>query len=217
MDREQAVAEILGAILLIGIIVGAFAIFTAIYVPTLKIYPPPSVKLSMACNTTVGAGDTEFPCTRGSFNCHPFNNRTCEEDCKWRDYSQNPDLSSDQHNREIVRCMEDCMSPICSDLRNCGVLYICHNGGDSLNISDIKIFVNGNAIARNFWGIKNQSVTPPAFVSPPPEGWLFRNGDSLSISDPGGGRPVNTVMIVYSPQSGQEIILALNQFGTDVT
>lgn len=215
MNQEQAVAEIIGAILLIGIIVGAFAIFTAIYLPTLKIYPSPSVKMSMACNTTLGADDTEFPCSRGSFSCHPFNNRTCEEDCKWRDYSENPDLNGEQHNREIVRCMEDCMNPICSDLGNCGVLYICHNGGDSLNISDMKIFVNGNAIVKNTWGIKNQFVNPPIFISPPPEGSLFRNGDSLRISNPSGSRPVNTVMVLYSLPSGQEINLALNQFGTD--
>lgn len=215
MCREEAIAESIGALLLIGVIVGAFAIFTAIYLPTIRIDPIPSVKLSMACNSTIGTDDTEFPCTRGSFNCHPFDNRTCEEDCKRRDYSENPDFSTEQQSREIGRCMENCMNPLCSDLRNCGVLYICHNGGESLKISDIRILVNGNPTLKTSWEIKQQSGSS-TFVSLN-EGTIFRIGDSLRIINPAGGLPVNTVMVLYSPSSGGEITLALNQFGTDVS
>ena len=214
MHGDEAVSEIIGAVMLIGIIVAAFGIFTAIYLPSLVPSPTPQVKLGMACNETAGPSDIEFPCTRGSFNCYAFNNKTCENDCNWRDYSANPDVTSEQQNREISRCMENCFSPICSDLRNCGVLYVCHYGGESLKISDMRIIVNGKSIHEDTWEIKQHQVSNN-FVSPP-DGAIFQNGDSLRILNPSSGQPVDTVIISYILPSGSEVTLAMNQFGTDI-
>lgn len=201
--------------MLIGVIVGAFAIFSAIYLPSVIPSDVPHARISMACNNvSESSNDIEYPCTRGSFNCHSFENTTCENDCRWRDFSGNPNLDSSDYQREISRCLENCMSPICSDLQNCKVLYICHNGGDPLDIDAMKILVNGNVIDQSNWEMKEQMAEPEEFDSV--TGKKFRNGDSLRIISPSGGKPVDTVMISYTLPSGSEITLALNQFGTDV-
>jgi len=215
MGGDTAASEIIGAIMLIGVIVGAFGIFSAIYLPSVVPSQVPHAKISMACNVSEGPDDIEYPCTRGSFNCHSFENTTCENDCRYRDFSDNPNLDSEDYEREISRCLENCMSPLCSDLQHCGVLYICHNGGDSLDIDSMKILVNGNEIARGYWNIKQQLVDELSFNSAV-SGKKFQNGDSLRIISPSGGKPVDTVMISYTLPSGSEVTLALNQFGTDV-
>jgi hypothetical protein len=215
MCKEEAISEIIGAILLIGVLVGSFGIFAAIYLPTLQPVQVPHVKLSMACNETIGADDVEFPCIRGSFQCHPFDNRTCEDNCIWKDYSENPEYKSEHHSQEVSRCMENCLGSICSDLVNCGALYVCHNGGDSLTLSGIRILVNGIPTEQTSWGVKQQ-MAGDIFISPPTDGILFRNGDSIRISNPSAGQPVDSVMILYSLPSGGEVTLAMNQFGTDV-
>jgi hypothetical protein len=215
MQGEDAVSEIIGAVLLIGIIVGAFGIFSALYLPGLKPEPIPQVKISMACDDTAGSSDIEYPCTRGSFHCYPLDNETCENDCLYRDYSVNPDISSEQYTKEYMRCMENCMNPICSDLEQCEVLYLCHNGGESLIISDMRIIVNGNDIGHTSWGYKQQLVSE-VYVTPPPDGAKLQNGDSLRILDPSGSNPVDNVMVTYTLPSGAEYTLAMNQWGTDI-
>jgi len=216
MNHDQGITEIIGAILLIGIIVGAFGVFAAIYIPSVKPTSMPHAKLSMACNETHSSDSTiEFPCVRASFGCHPGDNRTCEKDCEWRDYTSNSQISSDQLSKEIMRCKESCMDPICSDLKRCEDLYICHLGGDTLKVSDIGVLINGNLIETN-WEIKKISdgdkFVPIDHLSSTKN---LSTGDSLRIRN--SYSPVDTVLIRYTLPSGGDITLAQNQFGTDIT
>lgn len=213
MGWEPAVSEIIGAVMLIGVIVGGFAIMTAIYVPMAKVDPKPFVKLSMACNQT-GFEDLEFPCTRASFNCHPFNYPTCIDDCIWREYGVDRDPDSlDENQRAVInKCLENCMGPPCSDLTSCGNLYICHLGGDALQISDMQVLIDGNPVPGG-WEIKNQTGTD-TFESATPD-TLFVNGNSLRITTGVAGN-VDTVTILYTLPTGEITTLAINQFGTDV-
>lgn len=215
MGYESAISEITGALLLIGIIVGAFGIFSAIYLPTLMPTIIPHVKFGIACNETDGPPDIEFPCVRASFSCNPFSNETCENDCRWRDYFAKGTLSTDELNREISRCMENCFTPLCSDLSRCGALYICHLGGDPLLVSDIRVVVNGDDIPQGGkWTIKQSSDI--AFSSSV-TGKTFRTGDTIKIAPPTTGGSVDSVTVVYTLPTGAEVTLAMNQFGTDVS
>jgi flagellin-like protein len=212
MCDDEAVSEIIGSILLIGIIVAAFGIFSALYLPGLIPGTIPRAQLSMACSDDTGVlADIEYPCARGSFQCSPLDNKTCEDDCQWRDYSVNTDLTSEQYSREIARCKENCVSPICSDTSDCRQLYICHNGGDPLLISDMMILINGDPISWSDWKIKRTGDT---YTSPDLDA-RFQNGDVLRITRADSAK-VENVMILYSPPSGGTITLVLNHFGTSI-
>lgn len=214
MILEDGVSETIGVILLIGIIVTVFGIFGAIYIPMVKPIPIPQVKMSIACSDNLNDYDKEFPCTLGSFNCHPlddpFDNSSCEADCRNRYYAQNPDSLEKDRKMEIYRCLEDCLTPLCSDLSDCDVLYICHNGGEILKTSNMRIIINGEDIGTS-WKI----------LQPPNENFIpvipdmnFGIGETLQIQNP--PNPVDTVMVAYRLDSGGEVTLVLNQFGTDV-
>jgi len=209
MGDEEAVSEIIGALLLMGIIVASFAIFGALYLPT--VIPPeiPKVQLSMACSDSIDDNTIEYPCIFGMYHCSVFDNLTCEDDCRYRAYSQNPQFHPDHLNREIYRCMENCLKPFCSDLENCRYLYICHNGGDNLQIDSLKIMINGNEIEHNRWEMK----TPPGtdFIS---SSIQFGIGSTIRIRNT--LNPIDTVTIIYSPPAGGELILLVNQFGTTI-
>lgn len=220
MFKNDGVSEIIGVILLIGIIVATFSILAAIYVPMVKPTPIPQVKLSMACSNNLGdAANIEYPCTKGSFHCNPdndpfHNENNCSNECKLRDYSQNPQINPDDIEHEILRCMENCPRPICSDLIDCNYLYICHSGGDTLDVDKIRIIVNEIPIIN--WQLKKrfQNLRDPTPAD------TFSIGDTIRIFwDPEPDppfNPVDKVMITYTLPSGGEITLVLNQFGTDV-
>jgi len=107
------------------------------------------------------------------------------------------------------------MDPICSDLKRCEDLYICHLGGDTLKVSDIGVLINGNLIETN-WEIKKISdgdkFVPIDHLSSTKN---LSTGDSLRIRN--SYSPVDTVLIRYTLPSGGDITLAQNQFGTDIT
>jgi len=216
MALDHAVSEIIGAIALMGIIVAAFGIFSALYLPMIKPTQVPQVKLSIACNETINNLDPEFPCTQGSFSCHPiydpFDNKTCEENCKLQDYSKNQQYESGDSSSQVLRCLEHCLAPMCSSLADCGVIYICHNGGDSLDIDNMKIIVNGINIDRTNW--EKKELSNDIFKLYNSYDKTFSIGTILRIQNP--PNPVDRVMIAYTLSSGSEITLALNQFGTDV-
>lgn len=210
--HEHAISEITGALLLIGIIVGAFGIFSAIYLPTLMPTAKPYVKLGIACNETDGPSDIEFPCVRASFNCNPFPVETCKNDCRWRDYSAKGALTTEQLNREISRCMENCFSPLCSDVKRCGVLYICHLGGDPVPVTAMRVVVNGNNVPKGGkWQIKQ---SPADFTDINIDSYEFRTGDTIRILQPGAGGSVDSVMVVYTLPTGAEVPLVVNHFGS---
>ncbi|NLV26555.1 MAG: hypothetical protein GXY48_05245 [Methanomicrobiales archaeon] len=223
MISEEAVSEIISAILLISILVAAFGIFAALYIPTLVPEKIPRVSLSIACSNVTDPPDIEYSCTRGSFSCKPFDYETCENDCKWRDYSFNSDVNNDRYQDKIYQCMENCIKPICSNLNDCKTLYICHNSGDSLQLKDVSVVVNGNSIIEEgltlgvTWQLKefesDNFINIPSTPSPTK---FFENGDSLRILNPSGGQPIDVVMIVYTLPSGGKVNLIMNQFGTDV-
>jgi hypothetical protein len=218
MVNEYAVSEIIGVIALIGIIVASFGIFAAIYIPMIKPNSIPQLKISMACSNFLDEGDIEYPCSQGSHHCdpiNPFDNKTCEKDCTYQAYSQNPQFRSEDLQREIYRCMEHCTSPMCSHLDDCRFLYICHNGGDSLDPEKMSILINGNNIERSEWKLKKPASVMAESTFSPGLNESFSIGSSLRILN--HFNPVDSVMIVYNPPSGGSITLALNQFGTDIT
>jgi len=216
MVYDHAISEIIGAIALMGIIVAAFGIFSAIYLPMIKPTQIPQVKLSVACSENINNFDSEFPCTQGSFSCHPindpFDSQTCEEDCKLRDYSKNQQYQSGDSSSEVLRCMEHCLAPMCSNLAECGVIYICHNGGDSLDIDSMKILVNGLNVESTKW--EKKEISSNEFKPYNSYDKNFSIGTVLRIQNPPS--PVDRVMVVYNLPSENEITLVLNQFGTDV-
>ena len=216
MAFEHAISEIIGAIALMGIIVAAFGIFSAIYLPMIKPTQIPQVKLSIACNESINNFDTEFPCTQGSFSCHPlddpFDNKTCEEDCKLQDYSKNLQYESEDSSSQVLRCLEHCLAPMCSSLPHCGVIYVCHNGGDSLDIDSMEILINGLNIDRTNW--EKKELSSDFFKPYNTYDKIFSIGTTLRIQNP--PKPVDRVMVTYTLSSGSEITLVLNQFGTDV-
>ncbi|PWR75493.1 type IV pilin N-terminal domain-containing protein [Methanospirillum stamsii] len=223
MFFEEAVSEIIGAILLISILVAAFGIFAALYIPTLVPEKIPRVSLSIACSNVADPPSMEeYPCTRGSFNCKPFDNETCENDCKWRDYSLNTNLNNDGYQDKISQCMENCLKPICSNISDCKTLYFCHNGGDSLKLEDLSVVVNGNIIIDEgksgfTWQLKKfESEYFINLESTPSPTSFFENGDSFRIRNPSGWKPIDVVMIVYTLPSGGKVNLIMNQFGTDI-
>ncbi len=215
MIHDPAVSEIIGALMLIGVIVAAFGMFTVLYLPAVVPDEAPYARLSLGCSDeNPVSADTEFPCSRGTFNCHPFDNVTCEQDCTFRDYSQNPDSTPDENNLEISRCKENCVRSVCSDLHECRVLYLCHDGGDPLETDSMGILVNGVPIDRSAWQMKEQ-LTDRNFTSSV-AGKMYTNGDSIRILNPSGGMPVDTVLLMYTLPSGKSVTMVLNQFGTDV-
>lgn len=215
MDKNYAVSEIIGVILLIGIIVSAFSIFAAIYLPMIIPNAIPQVKLTMACSSDGGDGDDiEYPCNIGGFSCSddPFDYEMCKNDCKTRFYSEIYPDSSDNHNVEILRCLEDCMVPICSDLGNCNVMYICHNGGDSLVLDNLEIIVNNGVIPKEEWKVQK----PGDIFSTPPIDEIFQVGSTIRFTREDSTIPVDRVIVIYRPSHGGEYTLVSNQFGTDI-
>lgn len=217
MNCNEAVSEIIGAIALIGIIVAMFGIYSSIYLPMIKPQSIPQVKISMACSDTIDIFDTEFPCTQGSFSCHPssdpFNYKMCEENCKYKKYADKEQFYADDSSVDILRCMEHCIAPMCSNLKECNVIYFCHNGGDTLDIDLMKIIIN----EEKFDGTKFEKklYNNDSFFGY--DKWsdkYFSIGSSLRIQNP--PKPVDKVMIIYTTPSGSDVTLVLNQFGTDV-
>ncbi len=220
MSDEKGSAEIVGVILLIGIIITAFGIFAALYLPSIKPDATPQVKLNIACSNTEISDQniTDYPCMRGAFGCHAFNNHSCEEDCRYRDYSSNPQYNSEDSNLEVTRCLENCEKSTCSDLSNCKLLYLCHNGGDSLKISDLKTTINGVSVSNTYstpWRLKQGDSI---YSYPVSSDKTFRNGDLLLIPNPDYSTSVKKIHIIYTLPSGREVTLVMNQYGVkDIT
>ncbi len=214
MRKERGSAEIVGVILLIGVIITVFGVFAALYIPSMKPDAIPQVKLNIACgNSEISDEDiTDYPCMRGAFGCHAFDNHSCEEDCRYRDYSSNPQYNSENPDIEVLRCLENCEKSTCSDLSNCKILYICHNGGDSLKISDLKITINGISVSNTdstSWRLKQGDSIYPY---PDSSEKTFRNGDLLLIPNPYYSTSVKTIHIIYTLPSGSDITLVMNQY-----
>lgn len=217
MDVNEGISEIIGVILLIGIIVATFGILAAIYIPTIKPNPVPQVKLSMACSDGINDfNNIEYPCTKGSFQCNPpnipFDNKSCENDCRLRDYSQNFQYDPANLERDILQCLDNCHNTTCSDLAECHLLYICHNGGDILDIDSMNIVVNNQLIDKSHWMIKKPLLSD-VFTSLSLDR-TFAIGNTIKLQN--FPNPVDRVMITYRLSSGGEVTLALNQFGTDI-
>lgn len=217
MAYNHAISEIIGAIALMGIIVAAFGIFSAIYLPMIKPTQIPLVKMSVACDEHISNFDPEFPCTRASFSCHPntdpFDKETCEMDCIQRDYSRNQQNLPNDPSLDTLRCLEYCLAPMCSNLTNCGVIYICHNGGDMLDMQNMKIFVNSQKIDQS--NLEKKEISNNSFIQYNNlVNKTFEIGTIIRIQNP--PRPVDEIMISYTLSSGSEVTLVLNQFGTDV-
>jgi len=214
MDNNYAVSEIIGVILLMGIIVAAFSIFTAIYLPKVIPNAIPQVKLTMACSDENDGNDIEYPCNLGAFSCSdvPFDYKMCENDCKTRFYSKDYPDSSDNYNVKILRCLENCLVPICSNLGDCKMVYICHNGGDSLVLEDLEIIVNYGVIPKEKWKIQ---LPGDNYTTPPIDG-IFDVGSTIRFTREDSNIPVERIMVIYRPSFGGEYTLISNQFGTDI-
>lgn len=233
---DEAISEIIGSILLIGIIATAVMIFSALYLPTIEIHPQPKVALKISCDRIdVRALDIDYPCDMGIFACpdpaiHPcrdlcidqfndpgeeaqqqrcINRCQCEDECRQR-YSFNSETISE---RDLLysQCVDNCFG-FCSDPNDCRFVYICHNGGDDLIIERLKILVNGNQINQNRWFIKSpkNNINIYSVIG---DISSFSMGDSILIPLIGGEQQVNDVAVGYSLTQGGEIILTQNLFG----
>jgi hypothetical protein len=206
----------IGAIALTGIIVATFGIIAALFVPMIKPVQIPHVKLSIACAEHIDEYDTEFPCTHGSFSCfplaEPFDAQTCEHDCMQRAYAKSHQYQPRDYSRLVSQCKEKCIAPFCSTLATCHVIYICHNGGDALEIANMKIFVNGDNVPPSNW--EKKELHDDHFKEIAKTSNMFQAGTILRVQNI--HPPVDRVMITYTLPSGSDITLLLNQFGTDV-
>jgi hypothetical protein len=215
MDENYAVSEIIGVILLMGIIVAAFSIFAAIYLPKVIPNAIPHVKLTIACSSDGTEGvDIEYPCNLGGFSCLdvPFDYEMCKKDCQTRVYSKRLSDSSENQDGNIRRCIDNCLKPICSDPRICNIVYICHNGGDSLVLQNMDIILNNGAIPKEKWSVQ----LPGDNYTTPPTGGLFDVGSTIRFTTEDRSIPVERIMIIYRSPSGEEYTMVSKQFGTDV-
>jgi len=225
--KEHAISEVVGTITLIAIIGTAFFLFAVLYLPTIEPEKIPHIQLIMGChsydivNDPLNKDIADFNCDAGLFSCPPDMNKfksDCQEDCRRRSLLGEKISES---RIEYNNCLDDC-NEYCGDLNPCNFLFICHTNGESIELSRIKIFVNGNPISPNRWYLKapRKEVFPESFIQVGNDFSLvpismksFTLGDTIMISLQGEEAIIKEAIITYNSPEGGEYILTQNLFG----
>jgi len=201
MNKEDlAAAEMVGAIVLTSIVAVAIGIVGYQWLSQIPTSSPPSLNLEIACGNK-NTAPLDFSCRSGVLNCDPaidirYNN--CIKNC------------SQPGSLEYQKCKDNCGStPNCIDVSSsaqCNMVFICHNGGDSLDISKLSVRIGDVKLDPPFTiynYITNQTNSRA-------EG-NFQAGDVIKISPI--QNPLRRVLIIYNDyHSGQNQVLIDKQF-----
>jgi hypothetical protein len=227
--KESAAAEMVGAIVLTSVIAAAIAIVGYQWVEQIPLSSPPSVKLEIACGIPpVNVND--YSCRSGIISCEPqqsLSTADCiaacpaapdpdHEPCIW-----NCDSSKKLLFGECIKgctqpgtlqyrsCIDSCSSPpncaAVNDVTMCNMIFICHNGGDSLNIETLGISINGINRDRPYEIYRYTDET----LSDRSTGF-FQAGEILRI--PITVQPDSVVVSYDDFRSGQNIVLSRKVF-----
>ena len=215
-NQDPAAAEMIGAIALTAIIVAAIGILGAQWIANIPTSSFPTAQLEIACGDdsvqgdfhcrsgVIGCADEEIlPLSNCSYNClntTPSQKMVCDgtEDCS---------ITATPQYQECVRRCES--APNCAKIHNntlCNTIYICHNGGDALDINNLNISVNEGNPQENYWIYDYVSNT----TVPKSKAEYFKASNVIKINstyDP------EKVMIVYQDyQSGQKNVMVSKRF-----
>jgi|GEM_PF-6852054 len=159
--KDIAAAETIGAILLTAVIAAVIGIYGYLWITQIPLSSPPHVNFEIACgNASIPVDYHDYYCRGGVIGCSPnessfLSHKDCSDNCL-NNYSSG----------NYQDCVNDCESPVyCADTKNCNSIFICHNGGDPLEISRLKIFVN-NKMENNdenpyyFYNYTNNNPNP---------------------------------------------------------
>jgi hypothetical protein len=135
--RDLAAAETIGAILLTAVIAASIAIVSYQWISEIPTSSLPYSNLEIACGNGTNLSDNY--CGAGIISCPKGNDLSyynCSKEC------------SNGSTSEYQNCINNCGSPSnCIDPTNkkiCNTIFICHKGGDPLNIKNLNIFINKN-------------------------------------------------------------------------
>lgn len=198
--KEPAAAEMIGAIALTSIIVAALAIVGSQWIGLIPTSSHPSANLIIACGN--GGVPYDFYCRSGVIGCAD------DEIIRYDDCANNcTKINPFEQNKCVKRCEGALNCAIINDNRFCNTIFICHNGGDPLEISRLNVFVNDNMLFHPFrtynpFNITNN--TTDRYVGD------FTAGEVLRLPI---NFPPQSVMIVYDNiQTGRKIILFDQKF-----
>lgn len=191
---DSAAAEMVGAILMIVIIsslIGVVGVYWISSVPTAS-FPYTSLEISCGDNTFI-----DYPCREGLMGC----NNILYEDC----IALCPAPSTSEYNNCIKNCLRSTGCIDISDYNLCNMVFICHKGGDPLQIDELHIIVNDNP-----------PISPPVPHSPDvtttnPN--YLQNGEVIRIPLIATDIPLQSVTITYHDySSGTDLLLAKKIF-----
>lgn len=221
--KNDAISEIIGSITLIAIIGTATLIFASLYLPTIQTHPTPKVMLIIGCDDYDMIANIDdrvfFPCKEGVFMC-PANIdtllRNCQEDCVRRISTYKKTTKRDA---EYFKCLDAC-DEHCGNYLNCNFLYICHIDGEDIELSRLKIFVNGVEINEDRWHLNAPRIDnfpdnffqlTNNFANVPLNKKFFSVGDTLMVNL-GNAFIVTDISIIYSSPFGGEYVLTQNLY-----
>ena len=200
---DTAAAEIIGAIILMAIMSSALAIVGLQWISQIETRTPPYANLEISCGNETATSLFDFSCRTGGINCsEPLKSLdSCKIQCNSNYFDQ----------RLFQKCLDKCMQEKnCADLtnfKNCNMLFICHLGGDSLNIDAISIFINDK---------KKGPVTKVynhITISTSIADGLFEIGEIIRFKLENSDIPIKSITIAYTDYySGNSYIVAKKIF-----
>lgn len=192
-QREKGSSEIIGAIVLTGIIAAAIGILGLQWLAQIPTASPPYINLEIGCGNGAISGD--FSCRTGTISCDPDipkNSGSCKKTCPA------------ENNPQYQACIDQCESqPNCyekSDQLTCNTLFICHNGGDSLDISQLTVRINGQILNPGYSVYDYQTNATTTRTS-----GLFKAGEIIRL--PILTTPDSVVISYLDRHSGQDLVL----------
>ncbi len=207
VTRDQGSAEMIGAIVLTGIIAIVIGIIGAQWIGQIPTSSPPYINIEIGCGNGTGNSNCtdpripcDFSCRTGMISCDhnvSINYGACKNAC--------PAVSNPQYKTCMAQCEEQ---PNCVNktiLSSCNMLFICHNGGDSLNIDQLSIRINGKIIPKKYDIYENQTTFHRDLTT-----GQFKAGEVMRLPIT---EPPNIVIINYQDyRSGNEYVLVSKKF-----
>lgn len=195
---ESAAAEMIGAIALTAIIAAAIAIVGYQWVAQIPLSSPPSPNLIIACGN--GAIQGDFYCRSGVIGCAD------QETISYSECTQNCSIAN---SNEFSNCIQRCEAALnCAPINDnllCNTIFICHNGGDPLEISELSIFVNDIRMNPPFSIYKYTTESTSQKSGGP-----FSAGEVLRL--PINNPPQSIAIIYHDIRSGKEFVLTKQKF-----
>ncbi|HWQ65835.1 MAG TPA: hypothetical protein VN372_03075 [Methanospirillum sp.] len=197
---EGANAEMVGVILLIAVMGSGIVMVGVQLMAQVPTAAPPYVFVEIACgNFNSSFNIKDFPCRSGSIDCYHsvLNLTVCRSSCTAK--------GTNQYKQCLAACEQ---GQNCADLSTCNMAYICHNGGDPLDLNEMKIWVNQVEKPLNSLMVYNPDTNISHNVSS-----AFEVGEVIRLPLLNSDKPLKTVTISYNDyRSGNNQILAKKDF-----